>query len=68
MVKALSLLIGLGLVAAVLWVAAEMHYRSCVDAAKASLPYVPEEGFFGKVDANSQPRAARIAGCSRLPF
>jgi len=70
--KLAGLLTALLGVLALLWIAAEMHYRNCVSEARA----IPEtrnqlqrefEVFSGE---DSRAKAVRkgLAGCSRLPF
>jgi hypothetical protein len=62
--------VGLTIAAAVAWVAAEGHYRGCVEAAVARHPdpvdrmQLRQEIRTGEVQ---QQRIAAVDGCSRLP-
>jgi hypothetical protein len=54
---------------ALLWIGGEVHYRGCIDAAKAAYPVVKGSSLLNNTsDANGAKRRARIAGCSRVPF
>ena len=69
------LVIVLPLLAAVLWVGGEMHYRNCVDTAKATADtrsktdrLLDEYNEFRGDDPRATRVQARIDGCSRVPF
>lgn len=62
--RAAVILIGLLLVAAVAWNAAELHYRNCVNTAKAITGSPATTSLIGP----SPLLIKKINGCSRLPF
>jgi hypothetical protein len=66
----LLIVVGLVLLAAVLWDAGERHYSGCVNAAKArvatgSATQREYERFTGEA---ATTRAKAVAGCSRVPW
>ncbi len=67
----LGVIIGLLILASLLWIGGEMHYRSCLRAAEASFPYaIPEPNPYkdgGSVAADPEPRRRAIRECSRVP-
>jgi hypothetical protein len=70
--KALGVVIGLAVVACLLWVGGEMHYRNCVDTAKAapdtrSRAERQLDSFEGG-DSHAEAVQEQIRGCSRLPW
>jgi hypothetical protein len=61
------------IVIAVVWMAAEAHYRSCVEAAQAEFPGVPVSAFIrdpadvGPLKLSfAEERADAVDGCSRF--
>ena len=77
MTKALALAVALLAVLAVGWVAGELHYRNCVEAATVATPDAgrekpPASRFqWGPGDeaivAAREERQRRLAACSRIP-
>jgi hypothetical protein len=73
---AVGVVIGLLIAAALAWNGAEMHYRSCVDAAEARTPLTRADGGGWGSAAGDDPlgvlgaeeRQAAVDGCSRLPW
>jgi hypothetical protein len=67
-----ALLVGVALTAALVWNAAEAHYKNCVETAQ-SLPdrRTQREILRAKYRAQNDPHAEavnrRVQGCSRLP-
>lgn len=60
-------------VLALLWMAAESHYRSCLAAAEARYPAVPVSAFNTKATGPlklsfQQERRAAVNDCGRLPL
>ncbi|HSH21585.1 MAG TPA: hypothetical protein VK992_03075 [Candidatus Caenarcaniphilales bacterium] len=69
MFRVAGVLIGLLAVAALLWIAGEMHYRNCIEAAEALPAEVPPPIFGpGSDQPPAKPRQDAIAKCSRVPF
>lgn len=79
-VGAIAVLVGL-LLAGLLWIGGEMHYRNCIDAATATTPPPRaaeasstqediDRALAGKPPAQpaDTSRAEAVAGCSRWPF
>ncbi|HVE67449.1 MAG TPA: hypothetical protein VNB64_02590 [Solirubrobacteraceae bacterium] len=63
---------------ALLWIGGELHYRNCIDAAKAEVSTAPGADGWGRSgsggwtlgDASgdaAQERSDRVQGCSRIP-
>lgn len=76
MAKALALAIALLAVLAVGWVAGELHYRNCVEAATLATPdaarELPTNRFSGEdpepIVAARKERQRQLAACSRIPL
>ena len=76
------IVIGVLVLAGVLWIGGELHYRGCVDAAEAAHPatvagrssILDSDNIFddaGRSEPTEKPnpeRARAVRGCSRLPF
>jgi len=60
----------IALLGILLWIAAEMHYGNCIEAAKAypDLRSETERNLERRFGTRETPLAARLDGCSRLPF
>jgi hypothetical protein len=66
-------LASLALALPLLWLAAEAHYRGCVEAAQARYPAVPVSAFTTRTTGPLKlsfvaEREAAVEGCGRLPF
>lgn len=65
-----ALVLALVAVLALLWLASEEHYQSCVNAAVASTPDLPRSSGppnpFDQLDYG--PRPGAVAECSHSPF
>ncbi len=66
MLKAAGVIVGLLILASVLWVGGELHYRNCIDAAKAEISGLAQPArAFASTDGTL---SRRVRGCSRLPL
>ena len=77
--QAVAAVIGLLLIGALLWIAGELHYQSCIQAAQARTlaPTTRQGQLPPKLDnainralgrAPTESREGAVRGCSRLPF
>ena len=77
--QAVAAVIGVLLIVALLWIAGELHYQSCIQAAQArtSAPTTGQGQLPPKIDnaidralgrAPTESRGEAVRGCSRLPF
>lgn len=72
MVKAIAGIVALLIVGSLLWIGSEMHYRNCIDAAKArtsadTVSTNPYDQLYAGRKPTGESRPKAIKGCSRLP-
>ena len=65
--RVLTLIVGLLVVAGLVWVGSELHYRNCIEAAKLTPEQGGARGEFERFQGKSR-RAEAAKGCSRVPF
>jgi hypothetical protein len=70
-----ALVLGVVMAGSLLWLAAESHYRACIERVEANFPATKQvqPGLFSGnnapyKDVPNPQRPPRVANCSRLPF
>lgn len=64
----LAVVVLLGILAALLWIGGELHYRGCVDAVQGSYGTTSIKSYFGAEGALQDRRARAVRECSRWPL
>jgi hypothetical protein len=66
--RVLAIAVSLVIAVSLLWMAAETHYRGCVEAATARTDRLSGDDRVLDQLAEGGARVSSIEGCSRLPF